>query len=53
MFQLLDNELENKAFLVGNMITVCDFFLFMLAIWADEFKKPPLAFNIYLGTFVI
>ncbi|MCL1127808.1 glutathione binding-like protein [Shewanella surugensis] len=32
MFQLLDNELENKAFLVGNMITVCDFSLFMLTI---------------------
>jgi len=45
MFQLLDSELENKEFLVGNMITVCDFYLFMLAIWADEFKKPPLAFH--------
>jgi len=45
MFQLLDYELENKSFLVGNMITICDFYLFMLAIWADEFKKPPLAFD--------
>jgi glutathione S-transferase len=45
MFELLDNELENKDFLVGNMITVCDFFLFMLAIWADELTKPPLAFD--------
>jgi glutathione S-transferase len=45
MFEILDNELENRNFLVGNTITVCDFFLFMLAIWADGFKKPPLAFD--------
>lgn len=45
MFELLDKELENKDFLVGDNITVCDFFLFMLAVWADEFKKPPLSFS--------
>jgi glutathione S-transferase len=45
MFELLDNELENKEFLVGESITICDFYLFMLAVWADEMKKPPLAFN--------
>jgi len=45
MFELLDRELKDKEFLVGNTITVCDFFLFMLAIWADEFKKPPLSFR--------
>ncbi|MFT5757610.1 MAG: glutathione S-transferase [Alteromonadaceae bacterium] len=52
MFEFLDNELEKKDFLVGKKVTVCDFFLFMLAIWADEFKKPPLAFanlSKYLG----
>ncbi|KGJ88025.1 glutathione S-transferase family protein [Thalassotalea sp. ND16A] len=45
MFELLDDELENKDFLVGNSISVCDHFLFMLAVWADEFNKPPLSFN--------
>jgi glutathione S-transferase len=45
MFGLLDRELENKSFLIGNTISACDYFLFMLAIWADEFKHPPLAFN--------
>lgn len=45
MFEILENELKNRDFLVGDTITVCDFFLFMLAIWADEFKKPPLAFD--------
>jgi len=45
MFKLLDGELTNKAFLIGNTISACDYFLFMLAVWADEFKKPPLSFN--------
>lgn len=45
MFALLDNELEGKEFLIGNDISVCDYFLFMLAIWADELKTPPLSFN--------
>jgi len=45
MFELLDKELQHKDFLVGDSITVCDFFLFMLAIWADEFNaKYPFDF---------
>lgn len=42
---LLDHELESKSFLVGETISVCDYFLFMLAVWADELKKPPLSFQ--------
>lgn len=45
MFKLLDRELENKDFLIGETISVCDYFLFMLAVWADELKSPPLSFN--------
>jgi len=45
MFSLLDRELENKDFLVGKNISVCDYFLFMLAVWADELKRPPLSFK--------
>ncbi|MCO1337083.1 glutathione binding-like protein [Microbulbifer sp. OS29] len=45
MFKLLDDELENKNYLIGETISACDYFLFMLAVWADEFKKPPLSFN--------
>lgn len=45
MFELLDNELQDKDYLVGNSISACDFFLFMLAVWADEFKRPPLSFS--------
>ncbi|MCL1050461.1 glutathione S-transferase family protein [Shewanella abyssi] len=45
ILQLLDTELSQRDFLVGKQVTVCDFFLFMLAIWADELKQPPLAFD--------
>ena len=44
-FALLDNELKDKDYLIGDTITVCDHFLFMLAVWADELTKPPLAFE--------
>lgn len=45
MLALLDKELEHKTYLVGEQLTVCDFYLFMLSVWADELKKPPLAFE--------
>jgi len=45
MFRLLDRELANKDFLVGDSISACDYFLFMLAVWADEFKQAPLSFT--------
>ena len=41
---LLDSELVGKNALVGDTITVCDYFLFMLAVWSDELERPPLAF---------
>jgi len=45
MFALLDKALEGKDFLVGNSLSACDYFLFTLSHWADEFKRPPLSFN--------
>lgn len=42
--QLLDDALAGKDYLVGNRVGVCDYFLLMLAIWADEIEKPPLSF---------
>ena len=45
MFTVLDKELEGKNFLVGNKVSICDYYLFMLSIWADEIKKPPLSFS--------
>lgn len=41
---LLDAELADKMFLVGESLTACDYFLFMLALWAQPTSKPPLAY---------
>ncbi len=45
LLSLLDKELVGKSYLVGESITICDYYLFMLAVWADELKKPPLSFG--------
>jgi len=44
MFKLLDQELEHKEYLLGHAISACDYYLFMLAVWADDFQQPPLSF---------
>lgn len=54
MFVLIDKSLQGKEYLVGDNVTVCDFFLFMLSHWASGFKTPPLSFDhlgCYLKTF--
>ncbi|MCP4431635.1 MAG: glutathione S-transferase family protein [Gammaproteobacteria bacterium] len=51
MFALLDKELEGKDFLVGNRLSVCDFFLFMLAHWANGFRQQPLCYE-HLGRYL-
>jgi glutathione S-transferase len=51
MFALIDKELEGKEFLVGSNVTVCDYFLFMLAHWASGFSQPPLSFK-HLGRYL-
>lgn len=45
MFSLIDRELEGQKYLVGNNITICDLFLFMLAHWASGFEKAPINFQ--------
>lgn len=45
MLSLLDSQLECKQFLLGNNLSLCDYFLFMLCVWADELSVPPLKFN--------
>lgn len=44
MFGLLDRRLQSQKYLVGDTLTVCDCFLFMLSLWADELQRPPLSF---------
>lgn len=42
---LLDNELSNKPYLLGDQISACDHFLFMLTLWCDgRQSRPALSF---------
>ncbi len=45
MFDLLDNHLSGKTYLVGNQITVCDYYLIMVSIWGRNLPKPPLKYK--------
>jgi len=42
---LLDNELKNKGYLVGEHLTVCDYYLLMLLVWCDDLEKPPTGYD--------
>ncbi|MGR5063256.1 glutathione S-transferase family protein [Photobacterium sp. DNB22_13_2] len=41
---VIDKQLAGKTYLLGEKITACDFFLFMLAEWSLPIKKSPLQF---------
>ncbi|MDD9903390.1 MAG: glutathione S-transferase family protein [Rhodospirillaceae bacterium] len=41
---LLDKELDRKRFLLGEAISACDHFLFMLALWCENLSRPPTSF---------
>ncbi len=41
----LNQALDNKQYLVADQLSVCDYFLLMLLIWADELDTPPLKFE--------
>lgn len=45
LWSSIDKSLTGRTFLVGENITICDHYLFMLAIWSDELQRPPLSFN--------
>lgn len=45
MFSFINDEIGGRDFLVGNSLTLCDCFLFMLAHWASGFAQPPLSFK--------
>lgn len=51
MFALLDQELSSKKFLLGDHLSLCDFFVFMLSYWASGFSTPPLSFQ-HLGRYL-
>jgi glutathione S-transferase len=42
---ILDQKIGNNSYLVSDQFTVCDCYMFMLCIWADEIDKPPLSYK--------
>ncbi|KZN69328.1 glutathione S-transferase [Pseudoalteromonas luteoviolacea S4060-1] len=45
MFEIINRHLAGKSYVVNDQFTICDCYLFMLCIWADELNKPPLQFE--------
>ena len=41
---VIDNQLASNTYLLGDSLSACDFFLFMLAEWSLPIKKSPLHF---------
>jgi glutathione S-transferase len=41
---LLDEELGKRRFLLGDKVSACDHFLFMLALWCEKISRPPASF---------
>jgi glutathione S-transferase len=41
LFERLDRELELRPYLLGERLSVCDLFLWMLGRWARTFARPP------------
>ncbi|MGR6874199.1 glutathione S-transferase family protein [Pseudomonas sp. HK3] len=42
---IINDQLENNEYLLGDELTACDYFLFMLAEWSLPIQKSPLTFN--------
>ena len=48
---ILDEQLKGKDFLIGDSITVVDYFLLMLALWSHDIERSPLSFE-HLGGYL-
>ncbi|WP_338166728.1 glutathione S-transferase family protein [Vibrio sp. 10N] len=42
---IINDQLEHHEYLLGDTLTACDYFLFMLAEWSLPVKKSPLEFE--------
>lgn len=49
---VIDEQLAGKLYLLGEHLTACDFFLFMLAEWSLPVKKSPMHFP-HLSAFLM
>lgn len=41
---LINDQLEHNAYILGDTLTACDYFLFMLAEWSLPIERSPLTF---------
>ncbi len=41
---VIDGQLSRHSYLVGDTLTACDFFLFMLALWSMPIERGPMSF---------
>ncbi|MEZ9232503.1 glutathione S-transferase family protein [Vibrio amylolyticus] len=48
---IINDQLEHNKYLLGENLTACDYFLFMLAEWSLPIKKSPLEFK-YLARYL-
>lgn len=42
---IINDQLENNEYLLGDSLTACDYFLFMLAEWSLPIERSPLKFG--------
>jgi len=49
--KILDEALAGHTYLVGDTVTICDYFLLMLCIWASDMPTPPQSFP-HLGAYL-
>lgn len=42
---IIDNQLDSKEFLLGEKLSACDYFLFMLAEWSLVLEKSPMTYK--------
>ncbi|EMW0566096.1 TPA: glutathione S-transferase [Vibrio parahaemolyticus] len=42
---IIDNQLAHQEYLLGDTLTACDYFLFMLALWSLPIERSPLTFK--------
>ena len=42
---IIDKQLSDKEYVLGDAISACDYFLFMLALWCLPIEKSPLTFT--------
>ncbi|MCG3862641.1 MULTISPECIES: glutathione S-transferase family protein [unclassified Photobacterium] len=48
---IINNQLKHNTYLLGDSLTACDYFLFMLAEWSLPIKQSPLTFP-YLAKYL-